>query len=303
MATTEFDAGPLSNGVVALAGGCVTEQARAPLQQQLATIRLEFAEVYRELYEAAQMQRKLSGPRLSRRGPFAIAAEIFPVRHLSGDFFNVSDLGETTLLAVGDIAGKGLLAGMWFTHVIELTRLHGELTADPAAALHGMNRQICGSESKPPLTSIFLARLMPTGELLYCNAGHPPPILQRADGALHWLNEGGPVLGAVADAHFECARILMYPGDTLLAYSDGLLECRNERDEEFGVDRMIEELLKASGASTAATLFSIIGAAQDFAGTHAREDDCSLMVVRYHQPEATHTIGVVVEKSRAQPGR
>lgn len=257
------------------------DPARQALQQQLDALRLEFADFHRELFEAAQLQRHLSGPRRVLRGDFEIVAEIFPVRHLSGDFFNVSDLGATTMLAVGDIAGKGLLAGMWFTHLLGMTRMYGESLADPALALTAMNAQMCASSLPAPLTSVFLARLdWAAHELLYCNAGHPPPILLRSSGTLEFLGEGGPVLGAVSQARFTAGRVVLGPGDILLGYSDGLLECRNQRDEEFGVERVIQELVKSAPNSTSELLFSIIGAAQDFAGAAARHDDCTLMVVQ-----------------------
>jgi serine phosphatase RsbU (regulator of sigma subunit) len=252
-------------------------------EEQLAALRLEFADVYRELYEAAQMQRKVSGPRILRRGDFEIAAEIFPVRHLSGDFFNVSDSGPTTLLAVGDIAGKGLMAGMWFTHMLGLTRMFAESIADPGKALAAMNRQMCQAISPPPLTSLFLARLnWASGELVYSNAGHPAPLVLRSGNAVESLATGGPVLGAVPSATFDSATAHLDPGDRLIGFSDGLLECANENFEEFGVERVIDEVRRVESESSASELlFSIIGAAQDFAGTQARTDDCTLMVVRH----------------------
>jgi sigma-B regulation protein RsbU (phosphoserine phosphatase) len=88
------------------------------------------------------------------------------------------------------------------------------------------------------------------------------------------------VLGVIPDAEFHSVRVTLEPGDTLLAFSDGLPECRNERDEEFETHRIVSEILKAAPLSTSEMLFSIVGAAQDFAGTHAREDDCTLMVAR-----------------------
>ncbi len=283
MATSNYPAGLPKAHLLALGIPVETEDAERirALEEQLTTLRMEFADIYRELYAGAQMQRSLSGPRLLRRGVFEVAAEIFPVRHLSGDFFNVSDAGTTTLLAIGDIAGKGLLAAMWFTHVLELTRTCGELFHDPARALAAINRKMCGADSAPPLTSLFLGRLDPdTGKLVYCNAGHPAPILLRASGDLQYLDEGGPVLGAVDDAGFRSGSLILEPGDTLVGYSDGLLECRNEDGEEFGRERVLAEVLKSSMSGTQAMLFSIIGAAQDFAGSHAREDDCTLMVTQ-----------------------
>ncbi len=281
MASSHIHLNAAQPALAPVAANSPRDPAYDALAQQLDRLRLEFAEFHGEIYQAAQMQRKLSGPRHLRRGDFEIVAEMFPVRHLSGDFFNVSDLGSTTLLAVGDIAGKGLLAGMWFTHLLELTRLYGESLADPAQALAAMNERMCQSSPPAPLTSVFLARLdWAAHEFVYCNAGHPAPILLRASDAHQFLHEGGPVLGALPQAHFASGYLQLQAGDTLVCYSDGLLECRNERDEEFGVEGLVRELFKPAPSTLSELLFSIIGAAQDFAGSATREDDCTMMLVQ-----------------------
>lgn len=257
------------------------QSAIAALEEQLALSGLETAELRRELYEVAQMQRHLCGSRFVQRGSFEIAAEMFPVRHLSGDFFCISDLGTATMLALGDICGKGLPAGMWFIHILEMTKMYGEAASDPAAVMRALNRTLCATRPAPPMTSMFLAYMdCSRRELRYSNAGHPSPVLLRADGIPQSLSEGGPVLGVIADAEFESVHLTLEPGDILLAFSDGLPECRNERDEEFEIDRIVDEIRKAASLSTSEMLFSIVGAAQDFAGTHARDDDCTLIVAR-----------------------
>jgi serine phosphatase RsbU (regulator of sigma subunit) len=285
MAAKEFYSGWTPGPPIAVAAAMqqvetAAERSARLAQEQLTTLRSEMGEVYRELYEAAQMQRKLSGPRHLRRGDFEIASEMFPVRHISGDFFNVSDVGANTMLAIGYIAGKGLTAGMWFTHLLALMRTHAEADADPAAAMQAINRQICTLRSGPPITSMFVARLdWRTGTLEYCNAGHPGPLLLRAKGGVETLQQGGPLLGVLPDASFENGRVVLEPGDLLLGYSDGLIESCNQRDEEFGVDRLLAAALGAERASANAMLFSVVGAVQDFAGGHPREDDFTLIVV------------------------
>ncbi len=257
------------------------QSAITALEDRLAAVGQESAELRRELYEAAQMQRYLCGPRLLRRGSFEIAAEMFPVRHLSGDFFCVAEFGATTLLAIGDICGKGLLAGMWSIHFLELTRMFGASTGDPGTVLQALNKSMCARRPLPPLTSLFLAYMdCARGELVYSNAGHPAAVLLRSDGMAQLLSEGGPVLGVLADAEFHSVRVRMKRGDTLLAFSDGLPECRNENAEEFETERIVSEGRKAASVSTQEMLFSVMGAAQDFAGSCPREDDCTLMVAR-----------------------
>jgi serine phosphatase RsbU (regulator of sigma subunit) len=286
MGTGQVRKRELRNPNVVLGMGTARGSHPNALELQLATVRLEFAELYRELFEAAQLQRSLSGPRMLRRGRFEITAEIFPVRHLSGDFFSISDFANTALLAIGDICGKGLLAGMWFTYMLGLVRTYGESIADPGMALKALNSHLCAASAAPPMTSMFLARLDYTRrELLYSNAGHPAPVLLNRNGTLRFLSEGGPVLGVVEGARFETGKVVFNPGDALVEFTDGLVECRNEQGEEFGMDRLLTHVTETGGAPASETLFSLIGAAQDFAGNRAREDDCTLMVIRCKSPD------------------
>ena len=250
------------------------------LDDQLAAVRRDRDSLQHAMYEAAQLQRKLCGLRLLRHGPYAVASEIFPVRHLSGDFTCVFEHKNDLVLAIGDIAGKGLAAGMWFTHILGLVRLQIESLKDPAATLSAINRDLLLSRLGLPLTTMFLARLNTcTGDVTYCSAGHPPTLVLRNAGHIESLQEGGPVLGALPDARFVTGRTTLHQGDALLGYSDGVAECRNAQGIEFGATRIanIARAFRASGASS--MLFSVLGAAEDFAGDHAREDDMALIVM------------------------
>src|SRR5213078_2577915 len=110
------------------------------LQDQLASLKREHDDLSRSVYEAAQVQRRLCGPRHLRAGGYEFASEIFPVRHLSGDFISLLQLEGDLVFAIGDIAGKGLTAGMWFTHVVGMIRRQMSVLGDPAAALSSVNR-------------------------------------------------------------------------------------------------------------------------------------------------------------------
>ena len=129
--------------------------------------------------------------------------------------------------------------------------------------------------------SLFYARLDPKrGELVYCNAGQPPAILLKKDGTTRPLADGGPLLGAIPEATFASGRVTLEPGDALIVYSDGIVECANGRGEEFGLEGLLEAARRAGDASADKLLFSLLAAVQDFAGTHPRQEDFALMVVR-----------------------
>src|SRR5271170_8002329 len=155
------------------------------VRQELDAVRGEQAKLQQAIYEAAQIQRRLCAPRELVWGEFEIAGEIFPVRHLSGDFFKLLELESALGLALGDIAGKGLSAGIWQAHVMGLMQRSARRHADPSEAVAEVNHELCHDESQPPLTALFLARIdLETQELVYCNAGLPAPLLLRDKKAL-----------------------------------------------------------------------------------------------------------------------
>ncbi len=141
-------------------------------------------------------------PRAVRR--FDIASEIFAVRHLPGDFFSFEETKDGMVLALGDIGGKGLAAGMWVTHLIGLIRTYTALSSNPETIVAGVNRDFARLSFVEPLSSLFVAQARFEDEnapLLQCRtsacfvAAHGRPTRS--------LSEGGPVLGAVPAASFD----------------------------------------------------------------------------------------------------
>src|SRR5215470_16150103 len=109
---------------------------------KLERLQRDYAELNAAIFEAAQVHRRLCAPSLVRNGAFDVASEIFAVRHLPGDFFSVEETGEGLVLALGDIGGKGLAAGMWVTHLVGLIRTHTATSSDPKTIVAGVNRDI-----------------------------------------------------------------------------------------------------------------------------------------------------------------
>jgi serine phosphatase RsbU (regulator of sigma subunit) len=257
---------------------------RSPLSElelKLERIQRDYAELNTAIFEAAQVHRRLCAPSLVRRGVFDVASEIFAVRHLPGDFFSVEETNRGLVLALGDIGGKGLAAGMWVTHLIGLIGSYTARNSNPESIVAGVNRDIARLSAVEPLSSLFVARLDTTsGEFDYCSAGHPPALLLRSGGILELLSDGGPVLGAVPNAFFERGSAQLNAGDLLLACSDGILESFNEAEQEFGAMRLQTELRRAQSGSAESVLFSVLGAVQDFAAPHPLTDDMTLVVVK-----------------------
>jgi sigma-B regulation protein RsbU (phosphoserine phosphatase) len=254
---------------------------RQELETKLAALQKDYAELHTAIFEAAQVHRRLCAPRLVRHGNFEIASEIFAVRHLPGDFFTVEETDKGVILALGDICGKGLAAGMWTTHLVGLVGAHVAETSEPDSIVAGVNRDLCRMESVVPLASLFLAKLDPiTGFVKYCSAGHPPAFLLRANGNLELLSEGGLLLGVIGEAAYVGGFFELGVGDVLMVYSDGIIESLNSTGEEFGYARLESQLRRAQAGAADALLFSVLGAVQDFAAACPLVDDMSLAIVR-----------------------
>jgi len=185
------------------------------------------------------------------------------------------------LATLGDIAGKGFAAGMWFTNLAGLLQSYGNPDSEPAEIITEINRHLCYLRPAAPFVTVFLAQIdCDSGEVAYTNAGHFPPILLCADGQAELLEVGGPLLGAVENAEYQSGRVGLEPGDTLLAYSDGVLECRNPAGEEFGSGRLLTALRQAKQLTACNALVALLAAVQDFANGNPLSDDVSLSVIR-----------------------
>jgi len=253
----------------------------ATLQEELDALQREKLDLYSQLFEAGQIQRKLSGARELRHGCLQFASEVFAARLLSGDFTMFLQHGSRVLTAHGDIAGKGIAAGMWFTNLAGLLQSYGHPDSDPAKIASEVNRHLCYLRPVAPFATAFLAQVdCNVGTVSYCNAGHFPPILLRADGRTVLLEKGGPLLGAIERAEFTSGYEVLEPGDTLLAYSDGVLECSNAEEEEFGMERLLDAFRRAKQQSAHATLMVLLAWLQDFANGSPVCDDVSLTVIQ-----------------------
>lgn len=253
----------------------------SPALDDVDSILQERLDLHAQLFEAAQIQRKLSGPRMLQLGDMQFASEVFAARYLSGDFTVLSQNGSKVFATLGDIAGKGFAAGMWFTNLAGLLQSYGRPDSDPGTTASEINRHLCYLRPMAPFVTAFIAQVdCHLSTLTYCNAGHFPPVLLRADGRTELLATGGPLLGAIADAQFESDQVTFEPGDTLVVYSDGVLECRGASGEEFGSNRLLTAVREAKQPTAQATLMMLLAAVQDFANGNPLCDDVSLAVIQ-----------------------
>lgn len=259
----------------------VVRPSASPSKDEMDSLLRERVDLHAQIADAVQIQRKLSGPRVLHRGDLQFAREVFAARYLSGDFTTFSQEGSRVLAVLGDIAGKGVGAGMWFTHLAGLLQSCGRPDFSPSTIASEINRHLCYLQPVAPFVTALIAQMdCDRGVLTYCNAGHFPPILFRQDGDVQLLETGGPLLGALQGAEFASGELMLEPGDTLVVYSDGVVECRNPEGEEFGLDRLIAALPRAKQHSAHGTLMMLLAVVQEFANGYPMSDDMSLTLIQ-----------------------
>ena len=259
----------------------VVRPSASPSKGEMDSLLRERVDLHAQISDAVQIQRKLSGPRVLHCGDLQFAREVFAARYLSGDFSTFSQEGSRVLAVLGDIAGKGVAAGMWFTHLAGLLQSCGRPDFSPSTIASEINRHLCYLQPVAPFVTALIAQMdCDRGVLTYCNAGHFPPILFRQDGDVQLLETGGPLLGALQGAEFASGELTLEPGDTLVVYSDGVVECRNPEGEEFGLDRLIAALPRAKQQSAHGTLMMLLAVVQEFANGYPMSDDMSLTLIQ-----------------------
>ncbi|MBZ5595563.1 MAG: SpoIIE family protein phosphatase [Acidobacteriia bacterium] len=171
-----------------------------------------------------------------------IATTTEAVRTLSGDYFDVLNLGENKLaISIADVIGKGVPAALLMSNVQASVRALAEESPEPGALTRKLNRSVCRNTTPGKfVTFCYCAVDVGARKLTYTNAGHCAPLLVRANGDVKRLEAGGAVLGVFPEWPYEQGEVLLAPGDRLLLYTDGITEASNARDEEFGEERLAQ---------------------------------------------------------------
>jgi phosphoserine phosphatase RsbU/P len=238
-----------------------------------------------EMQAAATIQNSILPRPLPREGALAVVdlhAEMHPAREIGGDFYDYFLIDDDRLaVTVADVSGKGIPAAL-FMAVSRTVLRGGERGEDMAARMETANRLLSSENAASMFVTAFHGVFdLKTGALRYCNAGHNPPYLLRADSGHETLKATGIPFGVDEDMPYRTAEVRLQPGDALFLYSDGITEAFNPSDEEFGEERLETALDAARGQGAAALVRDILAATQAFAAGAEQSDDITLLALIY----------------------
>ncbi len=208
----------------------------------------------REVDIAARLQQSILPRQWPEDPRFDLWGTMRPAKDIGGDFYDHFALpGGCHGMVVADVSGKGISAGLFgmvsktLLRAIAMQRGHGT-----SQVAREVNEGLCAdNESSMFVTTFYGQYDASSGRLVYANAGHPPPLVLRAQGQVQWLSgPGGPALGVVTGLTYQEGVVDLAPGDTLLVFTDGVTESINREGQEFGKKRL-QDLFEGRPAARA----------------------------------------------------
>ncbi len=232
------------------------------------------------LHQAELIQRSLLPKKSPKIEGFDIAGKSISTDIVGGDLYDYIEYdSETFGVAVGDASGHGLPAALVVRDVVTGLRMGLEREMKLTKALEKLNRVIHRSSLSTSFISLFYCEIETDGTVVYSNAGHPPPLLVSGD-AIQMLDRGGFVLGPLPEVKLKRGFAMLNPGNSLILYSDGILERQNRYGIPFEIERLKKFVLENQHLSADELMNLIIKTVYNFGGKSKWKDDATVVVVK-----------------------
>ncbi len=203
---------------------------------------------------------------------------------MGGDLYDFAETsGDRVVVLIGDVSGKGVPAALVMAKVISDFRAAASRAASPATILGDLNAGLAAQSRRGMfVTAACLDLDVQGGRVAYADAGHLPPLWHRKEARVVEAREGegGPPLGIVLGAQYPEQHLLLNPGDTLLLYTDGVVEARGAGSAPFGLDRVIE-VMRNRLPATGDLVGDLLEAVRAHADGTPLHDDLTMVALRW----------------------
>jgi serine phosphatase RsbU (regulator of sigma subunit) len=242
------------------------------------------ARIREEVDKARQIQQGLLPPSSYNFSGTVLDAVLINSSEISGDVYDYFEIDDNRLgVMVGDVSGHGVQSGMVATAAkagLHLLLDRGVRT--PSELLSGMNKAVLVTASSSLMMTAVIAVVdLADRKITYANAGHNYPYIYRAltKNIIKLDNTGGFPLGFDSGSKYEEAVVDFHQNDRLLLYTDGIVEARNNSDEEFGYDRLETYLENKLSGHPESARRGLIDTVRAFTGVDGFEDDVTILIV------------------------
>ncbi len=263
-------------GIIAAQSAQIIENARL-YEEEKALLRMK-----EELNLARQIQTDLLPSQIPDVPGYDLAGISVPAESVGGDYFDFIPVDEHRLaVCLGDVSGKGLPAALLMSNLQAIIRSQTMMPGTVSECLERSNKLLYRNTAPHKFATLFFGILdFRSNQFCYASAGHDRPILISANGDIHELETAGLPLGFLEEATYIENCFEFKPDDLLMIYTDGISEAMNKKEEEFGVNRIINFVNRRHDKSAQEVIQGLIEEVKKHANGFPQSDDMTLMVIK-----------------------
>lgn len=238
----------------------------------------------REMKIARAIQIQLMPEEIPAVSPLDIAVTFRPVAHLGGDLYDFITFDDGRLAIVtGDVAGKGAPAALYAALSSGIIRTRATRKYPPGQMLELVNKTLLSRPIESQYCALNYSIYDPvTHRITIANSGLPYPILVR-DGQPRFLEVGGIPVGLLPDSKYQEFELDLIEGDVLVFYTDGLVEARDDNDEDFGLKRLAQTVREHCTKTAAEIVKAVNQEVDNFIGRTPPHDDRTMIMIKVLQ--------------------
>lgn len=226
-------------------------------------------------------------PAFPDREDVDLYAMLRSAKEVGGDLYDFFIENNKLYFTIGDVSGKGVPASLFMAVTRSLLRSVANFYEDPGEMLTSINSLIADTNDSNMFVTLFAGILyLDTGELLYCNAGHNPPVIIDAQDVTSFMKIKPNIPVGVFDGHiFQSERVQIAEGSVLFLYTDGLTEAENEDKELYSDSRLLTELEKIKSHNSKEMITTIDASVVQHAGAAEQSDDLTMLAIHYKRKQ------------------
>lgn len=253
--------------------------------EQLQTATAQRASIESELMIAKTIQLNMLPrvfPPFPERNDIDLYATMTPAKDVGGDLFDFFLRDEKLFFCAGDVSGKGVPAAIVMSVTLSLLRHTSAYESDPARVIQTVNETLCKGNDYDMFVTLLLGVLdLPTGHLRYCSAGHDCPLILHDGTISTLLCTPNLPLAVLPEMRYQVQECYLEPGTTFFLYTDGLTEAMNAGHEQFGMERVREQLSGCFDKAPRQVLEQMLDGVHAFVKEAEQSDDLTMLAFRY----------------------
>ena len=266
----------------------IMQQSLVKQMEELKQVNAAKGRIEGELQAAKDIQLSMlpkTYPPFPDRNDLDIYGQQISAKEVGGDLYDFFILNEKLFFCIGDVSGKGVPAALVMATTLSRFRNVANYEDDLAKIIKSINKATCDGNETMMFITFFIGVLdLTSGSLHYCNAGHNKPFLV-SDSITELPAKPDLPLGVSDEASFVVRECTLPAGAMLFLYTDGLTEAMNEQREQFGRQRLIDNL--KSGADSQSQIEEMTQAVHQFVGDDPQSDDLTMLTIRYLNQNTT----------------